>query len=398
MSGISPEDAARAHLRSLLRAAEATEAGLRRRSPSVTQHKLADYRQARSLEAKEAFEAVMKDARDRGAIALDWDRRDDAGSFIRRIELLNAGTLARILGQKLASDRLSEAAEILAPLADRYPVVSQVLERWRQLKKVRGLGPDSAQAFAQAAQTLDFLAAADMSHGDLRLRVASMAIFRSSKRVEALAVPIGVLRLTSLAEEPVQPPELWQEMGLVKDSLPALLAGSVTVVRRLIAARPDEPYVGLAPAAVLGVKPPVERVLSVENLTSFHAEAERLMRDGAGGVLVIYTGGMPSPAWRAMYGRILKSLPPSTQVEHWGDLDEGGMRIAAALAEVCRAHGISLAPSRMSPQDVPARFRVSACVETVSRMVDWARRAGWERLASEISEAKFTAEQEGLDA
>lgn len=391
---IAPEDAARALLLGLLRAADATEAGVRRRTPSVTQHQLDDYRQSRSLQAKESFEAVMKDARDRGAISLAWDREHDPSAFIRRVELLDAVALARLLGQRLARDAHFEAAETLKPFGGRYPVIDQVLERWRQLKKVRGLGPEAAIKFVDAARALDYLKSQDTSESDLRLRVASMAIFGSSKELEELAVPIGVLRLASINEEPVLPPELWQELGLVKDPMPALLAGRVNVVRRSMAAFPDTPYVGLAPAAVLGVKGPVQRVLTVENLTSFHAEAERANENG---LLVIYTGGTPSPAWRAMYGRILKTLPAGVRLEHWGDLDEGGLRISAVIARVCREHGMTLAPARMAPREVPAQFRVPATVETVAEMCYWARRAGWDALAEEIAQAKVTFEQEGQE-
>src|SRR5690606_39518586 len=47
-------------------------------------------------------------------------------------------------------------------------------------------------------------------------------------------------------------------------------------------------------------------LLSIENLASFH-EAAALRGDAP--VLLLYTGGMPSPTWRAAYARLLAGLP-----------------------------------------------------------------------------------------
>ena len=71
------------------------------------------------------------------------------------------------------------------------------------------------------------------------------------------------------------------------------------VVRRERGAFPlDRPYCALPPATVLGLESAPSRVLTIENLTTFHVWARQNCDSN---VLCIYTAGMPSPAWRAMY-------------------------------------------------------------------------------------------------
>ena len=118
-------------------------------------------------------------------------------------------------------------------------------------------------------------------------------------------------------------------------------------------------------------------------------------RDG----LLIYTGGMPSPAWRNFYGRLLASLPAETTLYHWGDIDEGGFRIAAYLAAIAETSGKRLHPWLMSPQDVArddldAEAPSAACLK---KMIDWAEKAGWQQLASALMQTPIRIEQEAMD-
>lgn len=114
-------------------------------------------------------------------------------------------------------------------------------------------------------------------------------------------------------------------------------------------------------------------------------------------MLLLYTAGTPSPAWRAMYGRLLARLPTTTPLQHWGDLDEGGLRIAAQIAaEALRQHHV-LQPWQMHPSDVPVQHRRPAKPSTISRMQYFAREAGWDEHADAIGAAGFTVEQEALE-
>ena len=154
----------------------------------------------------------------------------------------------------------------------------------------------------------------------------------------------------------------------------------------------DRPYCALPPSTVLGLGSMPSQVLTIENQTTFHVWARHYCDSD---MLCIYTAGMPSPAWRAMYVRLLSGLPVETPVFHWGDVDEGGFRIAAFLSRCAAEVGHNLLAWKMRPTDVPEALRRSAPARTVQRMVKYAGEAGWNDLAHELAEAKLVAEQEG---
>ena len=82
-------------------------------------------------------------------------------------------------------------------------------------------------------------------------------------------------------------------------------------------------------------------------------------------------------------------------VHHWGDVDEGGFRIAAVLSRCAADAGHELLPWKMNPADVAESQRRPAPTRTVERMVKYAGEAGWGEIAQELADAKIVAEQEG---
>src|SRR5690606_18825995 len=142
-------------------------------------------------------------------------------------------------------------------------------------------------------------------------------------------------------------------------------AGHVQLIRGRVAALLDAPFTGLPASTILAVSSPVEAVLTIENLTTFHSEAKHGSNKP---ILLIYTAGMPSPAWKAMYKRLLSRVPSTTSVYHWGDVDEGGFRIAASLAADAASCGHHLRPKSMNPEDVPEDMRRPASERTLQRM------------------------------
>ena len=134
-------------------------------------------------------------------------------------------------------------------------------------------------------------------------------------------------------------------------------------------------------------------LMTIENQTTFHSEAHRLCEED---VLLIYTAGMPNPPWKAMYARILKNLPTDIPVYHWGDIDEGGFRIASVLATVAKNAGHIIQPWKMHPENVPLQQRRPAILTSVNKMVYFAKAAGWTSIAESIENTKFTVEQGSL--
>ncbi len=184
------------------------------------------------------------------------------------------------------------------------------------------------------------------------LRMASIALFGDSKRLEALTAWLDLLVAGELAPSGLEDEQVWSALGLRREPQPLLLAGQGAVQlddgsRHVLPRR----WLGFPMDAVRGIATEVHALLSIENLASFHEAAA--LRDDAP-VLLLYTGGMPSPTWRAAYARLLAGLPTDAALYHWGDIDRGGFRIAAKLAETAAAASRCLQPWLMSPDALPA--------------------------------------------
>ena len=375
---------------------EKHEVGSRSRPPALTASTLAEYHAVRELGRKEAIEAALKAARAERVLRLTWDRiGEEDGGYVQRVDLVDAVGLARFLNVLPASAIRADAATRLEGFRSDFPVIEAVLERWEKMKTVRGYGPEDAVAWRDAV--LAVRAARELGDaGETPIRNFSARVFNDSKRVESLTPALDVLLAGSVDAEIREPQAVWLELGLVREEQPVRLAGRLRIVRTRVAALLDAPYAAFPAAAVTAIESgqAVAELLSIENLTTFHQEAKRRCHEP---VLLIYTGGAPSPAWRAMYGRLLDSLPANTLVRHWGDVDEGGFRVAAQIAAVALEHGRLLQPCRMSPSDVPPERRKAALPATVENMKLFAQKAGWADIAAAMDPAHgFTAEQESL--
>lgn len=393
------DDFARTCLGKLLDAGERNDAGVRKRAAALTGAALIPYRTTTSLHAKEAFENVILAAAAAGAITASWDvgyapRDGRTDGFIRRIDLLEIGPLAVFLRRQLAGDKIALAAALLSSLQARYPIISPVLARWSRLKMVRGLRPDDAADWIDAVKVLDYCTTMRLD-GQIAtpLREASARLFKDSKRIEKLGAALDMLLSNDVDAEARPLSEVCNEIGLFREEHPVRLAGNIVIVRQRVSSILDKPYIGLpAPSIVrLGTAP--RYVLSIENQTTFHSEARRLCDDD---VLLIYTAGTPTPAWRLAYQRLLSSLQPGTPVYHWGDVDEGGFRIAALIAREAKTAGHLLQPWRMHPEDVPVALRRPTTEGVAKKMCHYAEAAGWSSLGEALFEAKITIEQEVL--
>ncbi|QOW18461.1 hypothetical protein INQ41_06900 [Lysobacter ciconiae] len=90
---------------------------------------------------------------------------------------------------------------------------------------------------------------------------------------------------------------------------------------------------------------------------------------------MVFTGGMPSPAWVAGFRALTCELPRSMVFHHWGDIDVGGFRIAARLQEIAMPASVSLQPWLM---DITLDGRGNEVKDsTRDAMRAAAIRAGW---------------------
>lgn len=389
-------DLAHQMLHHLMHRSERLKAGVRLRTPALTTHDLAPYRKTAALKDKESFEAVMKACRANGAVVIQWDYADgnSIDDFIKRVDVLDLDALAHFLGETPHHEIMETARSALLPHAGTHVVLLQVLEQLSKMKPVRRTSAKDVGDWIDAIKVISE-AQQYNANGQTRtpIRQASYAVFKDTKRMEKLAGPVDVLALGDLDAAARPAIEVWQELGIYREEQPMRLAGHVHIRRARVEGLIDSPYAAFSADAVLAITSHIETILTIENLTTFHTEAERLCNEP---VLLIYTGGMPSPAWRAAYARLIESSSPELSVCHWGDVDEGGFRIAALLQKDLAKFGRKLSPWRMHPNDIPQELRISASPALALRMAKYARQAGWDELATELEVAKMTVEQEGL--
>lgn len=355
----------------------------------------AEYLALRGAAEFEAFHARIALAERAGAITADRDRYRDDGERLKRLTVRDMTALALDLGIECLGDRLARAEVELGSWTVPFPVIAEVLAAWRAGRKVRGRGPEAADALADAARASKALQVDARS--ERILRKASVELLGNSKRLESLTTWLDLLVTGELAPSGLEDEQVWSALGLRKEPQPLLLAGRGTVElddgsRHVLPGR----WLGFPVEGIRSLTTGTRVLLTIENLTSFH-EAAALR--GEAPVLLLYTGGMPSPAWRSAYARLLEGLPADAALYHWGDIDRGGYRIAAKLAEQAKGCGRSLLPWLMSPEVLPAST-VSSLVPppepVLAAMCDWAVRAGWEDVAAALRRQPLLLEQERL--
>ena len=360
----------------------------------MTAAKCPEHATLRTLSEIETFDAEIALAVRAGAIAVERERFGGEHPRLLRLQLVSLERLGAHLGVALLSAQVAAADAQLADSAAAFPVVHEVLDAWTRGRQVRGHGPEAARDIADAAKAVVACRGDDTQ--ERLLRRESVRIFRDSKRLEALSPWLDLLLTGELTASGLDNAQIWSALGLRREPQPVLVAGHGTAIMPQTTIALCRPYLGLPVDAVRTIETQARYVLTIENLTSFHDAARALPDDDA---LLIYTGGMPSPAWRAFFARLLGSLFADCRLYHWGDIDEGGFRIAAQLATVANADGRRLSPWLMSPQDfdidaLDAEAPSAACLK---KMTYWADKAGWPQIASALQQTPIRIEQEAID-
>ncbi|WP_299341076.1 hypothetical protein [uncultured Pseudoxanthomonas sp.] len=277
----------------------------------MTEASARDYASLRTLAERESFHAQVAIAERAGAVEVERDRHRGDGERLLRLNVIDLEVLADHLGVPLLDARVREAAGALSAWLTDFPMLDDVLAAWRAGRKVRGHGPEAALDLADAALAVR-ARLTDEAHERI-LRRESARLFagraQASKRLEQLTPWLDLLGSGQLAADGLLEKEhVWASLGLRREPQPLLVAGTGTLLLDSDVELPlATTFLGVPLDAVRGVRTGAACVLSVENLASFHDTARTA---GVERALVVYTGGMPSPAWRRAYARLLSSLPP----------------------------------------------------------------------------------------
>lgn len=347
-----------------------------------------------SYDQKSALYERMRAAQNAGCVRLEWSKLGGEDRPLEGIIVIDLDRLAKFLGRSTNFTAVDNAKAILTPwlVNDR---VGEVIRAWENLKLVRTLGPESAPDFADALKVVTIARAETID--ELIARPLSTRLFGNSKRIEALIRHLDILTADTLTASARHPHEVLGELGISKEPQPFLVAGAGT-----LHLNPDQicpiakPFIGVSNREVSGYQGSPSWVLTIENLTTFHQAANLLIGREDG--LVIYTGGMPSPAWRAAFTCVIKNLSDSTNIYHWGDFDEGGFRIARIIQRTVSQFGKGIDPWLMDPEST-RQSGVPTTASIAANMARYARDCGWSSICEQILtlDSPYTTEQEGLN-
>jgi len=300
----------------------------------------ADYLQLPTHAAKAECNGLLQLAERAGAILIDWDTRAAAGSRVDRIAVADKSKLAEIVGVTPRWEQMTQAELAFQAHQLRHPALLEVLGAWRRGVQARGTKA------GDIADWLDAVAVVDACRArvgqDVPVRRLSASMFADSKRIESLSPVVDALVTGTLGGLSRDAEEVFAEIGLVKFPPTFLLAGDLTFELGAQHVRSVRPYIGLSPHAISSIRcaPATWSVLTVENLTTFHELVARASE--CPGLVVVYTGGMPSPSWKRAFAILVAALPGGRKCFHWGDIDAGGFRIASHVAGVCDQAGAKL--------------------------------------------------------
>lgn len=170
-------------------------------------------------------------------------------------------------------------------------------------------------------------------------RVFSVRVFNNSKRFEDLKR--AVIRLARLGQpiwKKLSEDELLRELNLVANPTYLLLAGPWKLVNadgEVISLDGFAPSIGLTAVQAMHLQQVnvcADKVVCIENLTTFHTMAASLIRDHRSQhIALLCLAGNPSPACRQFLKYLLISLPENTPLYVWADLDYGGFNILNQL-------------------------------------------------------------------
>lgn len=313
-----------------------------------------DYAQVGDPAAQDEFHRVLQDAERAGAIALEKERLGRFTGEYARVRLTDADALYSFLVRTPAGT-IADAAR--RTLEEKLPFLlddgffrattDEALQAWASNKTFLGLSAQQLETFAtilQLTHGIVHLAGRDIDH-----RTFSRRIVKDSKALERYEGSVAQLlrrRNPCLAGE--EPREILEASGIVRRAHLLQVKGPVRLVsgaQRIIGT--GDTFIGLPWAAVQAatLARPVDYVITIENATSFW----RYCTEINGNYLALLTDGFPARDVLSSMCHLVKvaRFAGDAPIYHWGDIDAGGVRIAAHLQG---AFGITLKLHEMRPE------------------------------------------------
>lgn len=328
------------------------------------------------------------------AIHIRWDWRAGEKESIEAIELADQNKLAQGLSLAPRWIVVANAEERFESYSAEFPVLNQVVDRWRRGVKARNTGPQEVDSWLDAIRIIGYCQESDDL--EIPVRRLSTVLLDGSKRLESLIPLLDALLQADLELGSRDKEEVLSELGLIKYPQTLLIGGCLDVHIGADRITIPPPYLGFPPNAITGFTfpPQITRILSIENLETFYEVLAQANRDS--GIVVIYTGGMPSPSWKRAYVLLISALPQHIKLFHWGDLDAGGFRIASHIADCCHRHAKALHLAGMSSAAKPEIYRKRLSSTEISDIRRTCEKWGWHKEITQTDLFPYAVEQESL--
>lgn len=299
-----------------------------------------NYKHVGGPAAQDDLHRVLKDAECSGGIALEKNRLGRFTGELARVRLLNAEMLYKFLGRSSAesiADATHSIIEDSIPEIVKDPFFKDIVEdaaaAWRINKRFLGLTSADANSLITVLRLthgIINLAGRDIDHRTFSRRTVknSKALEQSEGRVANL------LKRWNKNFENEEPREILEACGIVRRAHVLFVKGPVRVsADDLKLEGTGDLFIGLPWSSVQRavLSKPIEYIITIENATSFW----RYCLEVQGAYLALLSDGFPARDVLSGMMHFVKSARSIQEVPifHWGDIDAGGVRIAAHLED-----------------------------------------------------------------
>ncbi|PBB20377.1 Wadjet anti-phage system protein JetD domain-containing protein [Mesorhizobium sp. WSM4313] len=322
-----------------------------------------------------------------GAPTLGHVRLANAAVLYAHVNRTPAGVGASAaLGEARARPDLPEGA---------LKLLDEIASAWSRGVGRFGLAPGDSSGLSASLDLVHALAirAEDGGVAPVDYRTFSRLAGTYSKALERFVstVPRLFERLypdrVPMAE--LDPADWLATLGVIRTPQLLIVSGPITIATEPV---PPLRFYGVPPEQgdQLGLAAQVDYLLTIENYTSFVRHAREINSDRS--ALIIYTGGFPSRSHLRQIVRL--AVKAQAPIFHWGDIDDGGVRIFGHLERTLAERGLCLLPHLM---DVAALYEHGVVRDRHMRTADAppresAVRGLWEALVT----SALVLEQESL--
>jgi hypothetical protein len=295
-------------------------------------------------EPRQVANEQLQQLEDAGALRLVW-QPGEKGHLLESITLVSGAESSLYTLLKRVSNHSLRTQLEAQLLGERfhfseskwyYRAIQHILN---QLKQNKSPSPFVLTDPIFNEDLLTTLSALSQLKEETPYRVFSVHVFNNSKRFEDLKR--AVIRLARLGQpvwKQLPEDELLRELNLVANPTYLLLAGPWRLVNahgEMISLDGFSPSIGLSAVQAMHlqrVNVYADKVLCIENLTTFHAMAASLAKEQPSQrIALLCLAGNPSPACRRLLKHLSASLSENIPLYVWADLDYGGFNILAQL-------------------------------------------------------------------